>query len=226
MMEHTTCFFNGDSELHERERNHLQLPLNLLFQGPELKQSTRRLMTGHSGKHGKTVCLGSILLGVSQNEVCGTGSLPKGVFRGSVSPKSNFPALLKVALPQKMQIHINWSVSLNIIRQHMITRHSFFIYYILKSFHVFSPFHESFLHEHPHESDLHPIIPFCPGPFEYIEACQDPTIQAGRRHWERQAEARCVGIQARCLLGGVQLLPNRKLFDDCRRNTVVLLHFP
>ena len=28
------------------------------------------------------------------------------MFRGSVSPKSNFPALLKVALPKKMQTHI------------------------------------------------------------------------------------------------------------------------
>lgn len=69
------------------------------------------------------------------------------------------------------------------------------------------------------ESHLHPIISFC-RPFEYIEACQNPTIQAGRRHWERQAEARCVGIHARCLLGGVQV------FDDfCRRNRLKL-HFP
>ena len=30
----------------------------------------------------------------------------RGMFRGSVSPKSNFQALLKVALPKKMQTHI------------------------------------------------------------------------------------------------------------------------
>ena len=38
----------------------------------------------------------------------------RGMFRGSVSPKSNFQALLKVALPKKMQTHIyiyTWSRS-------------------------------------------------------------------------------------------------------------------
>ena len=39
--------------------------------------------------------------------VCFAG-LFRGMFRGSVSPKSNFPALLKVALPQKMQTQM-WS---------------------------------------------------------------------------------------------------------------------
>ena len=99
-------FFNRDSELHEGERNHLQLPLNLLFQGPGLKQSTRRLMTGHSGKHGQTVCLGSILLGVSQNEVCGTGSLPQGsvsrvCFGGLFRQSRTSQPYLKLHSPKK-----------------------------------------------------------------------------------------------------------------------------
>ena len=38
----------------------------------------------------------------SVSRVCFEG-LFRGMFRGSVSPKSNFPALLKVALPKKMQ---------------------------------------------------------------------------------------------------------------------------
>ena len=37
--------------------------------------------------------------------VCFEG-LFRGMFRGSVSPKSNFPALLKVALPKKIQTHM------------------------------------------------------------------------------------------------------------------------
>ena len=61
-------------------------------------------------------------MGLSQNDVCGTGSLPQGsvswcvsgvcfgvcfegLFWESVSPKSNFPALLEVAYPQKIQTH-------------------------------------------------------------------------------------------------------------------------
>ena len=46
-----------------------------------------------------------------QNEAAITGSLSRNMFRGSALPKWNFPALLKVALSQKMQSHVEFGTS-------------------------------------------------------------------------------------------------------------------
>ena len=50
-------------------------------------------------------------MGVSQNEGCGKRKfclrgLFRGMFWGSVSPKSNFPALLEIGHPIKIQTHM------------------------------------------------------------------------------------------------------------------------
>lgn len=57
------------------------------------------------------LCLAGWPTNLYMGEAAITGSLSRGMFRGSVLPKWNFPALLKVALSQKMQSHVEFGTS-------------------------------------------------------------------------------------------------------------------